>query len=384
MSRAGTNLERALGIALERGEIGLQVAAYSGQTLVADAWAGLADVEAARPVTGDTLFVGFAHAKVLTSLALHLQVERGLLHLDNPVADYWPEFAARGKQDITIAQVLAHECGLPQMPAGVTPELQGDWEWMVAGLAGAEPCHPPGTASAYMIINQGWILGEVVRRTDPAHRPFGQFVREEVCEPIGAAEAWLGIPAGEEPRVARTYLPVTPSAAPASGSPPPLAHLAMPAAVAVGPAVYNLPLTHQACNPGTGALGTARSWARVMALIANLGELDGVRLLSEETTRTFTRRRANRYEVDLCLGYVPPVGTAGIWVGGTPQTGLSPSIAFMGGVGGLVWADLERRVGGAILHNHVYHAGAPPDPHPLDPVGRAIDDLTRALTRQAT
>jgi CubicO group peptidase (beta-lactamase class C family) len=121
-----------------------------------------------------------------------------------------------------------------------------------------------------------------------------------------------------------------------------------------------------------------------MALIANLGELDGVRLLSEETTRTFTRRRANRYEVDLCLGYVPPVGTAGIWVGGTPQTGLSPSIAFMGGVGGLVWADLERRVGGAILHNHVYHAGAPPDPHPLDPVGRAIDDLTRALTRQAT
>jgi len=360
--------------AIDGGEIGLQVAAYQGEELLVDDWAGLADTATRRPVDGETLFHGFAHAKVLTNLALHLQVERGLVGVDVPVADYWPEFAAGGKAEITVGMVLSHECGLPQMPAGVTPELQADWDWMVSGLAKERPLYRPGTASAYLIISYGWIIGEVVRRTDPARRPFGQFVEEEICRPLGIADVWLGLPAAEESRMVRLYRPELPRP---PDPPPPYAKLAQPPAVAVGPEVYNRPDVQRSCLPGTGGIGTARGFARLMALIANSGRLGGVRLLSEETVGGFKTPRLNRYEVDLSLPYLPPLGRAGFWIGGTAEVGFSPAIVFMPGVGGIVWADLDRRIGGAILHNRLFGPPAPSGRHPFGPIGAAIAALAR-------
>src|ERR1700686_1996256 len=153
-------LAAAVAAGPEAGDLGIAAAAYRHGRLVADGWGGIADRETGRPIERDTLFQGFAHAKVLTAVAITIQVERGLVDLDAPVARYWPEFAANGKAEITVTQVLAHEAGIPQMPAGVTPEAQCDWDWMVGALAAERRLYPPGTQGAYMIMSGGWMVGE--------------------------------------------------------------------------------------------------------------------------------------------------------------------------------------------------------------------------------
>ncbi len=354
--------------ALAGGEVGIGATAYRRGRLVAEAWGGVADRDTGRSVQRDTLFVGFAHAKVLTAVALHIQADRGLVDLQAPVAHYWPEFAAHGKEEITVTQVLAHEAGLPQMPAGVTPARQCDWDWMVEALAAERPLYRPGTESAYMIINQGWILGEVVRRTDILRRSFARFVDEEICAPLGIQDLWLGRPREASARMAILYRNGT---RPAPQTVPPYAALAQPPEVAVGPDVYNRADVQEACLPGTGAIGTTQAYARLMAMIANDGQLDGVRVLSEPAARRFLVPRIKAYTRDGSLPYLPPLGQHGLWVGGTPEISLSPSIAFMPGVGGIVWADFESGFGGAIHHNLL--PGAPrPGPDPFGGIARAL------------
>jgi CubicO group peptidase (beta-lactamase class C family) len=135
----------ALARAAAMGEIAVQVAAYLGPELIVDAWTGLADPSARRPADGDTLFPVFSVTKAATAVALHVQAERGLVDYDAPVARYWPEYAAKGKDAITVRHLLTHRSGVPQMPADVTAERLGDWDWMVGQLAAVELVFPPGT-----------------------------------------------------------------------------------------------------------------------------------------------------------------------------------------------------------------------------------------------
>src|SRR3546814_964567 len=106
----------------EKGEIGIQVAAYLGEELVVDCWGGLADKDSGRKVDGDTLFNVFSVTKAVASTAVHVQAEKGLLDYDRPIADYWPEFGRNGKDDVTVRDALNHHTGTPQMPLGTTPE----------------------------------------------------------------------------------------------------------------------------------------------------------------------------------------------------------------------------------------------------------------------
>ena len=120
----------------------------------------------AGPVDGETLFTAFSVTKAVTATALHLQAERGLVDYATPVADYWPAFAANGKQQITVGQVLAHRSGIPQMPPGIGPEQMCDWDWMIAEIERFEPMFAPGTTNAYHKLVFGW----VDRRDRAAHR----------------------------------------------------------------------------------------------------------------------------------------------------------------------------------------------------------------------
>ena len=370
-----SEVDAALSIALERGEIGIQVAACVAGEQVIDGWAGVADRETGRRVDGDTVFSGFSIGKGLTSLAVHLQAERGLIDYDAPVAEYWPEFAANGKDSVRVAHVLSHEAGIPMMPEGTTPETQADWDWVVERIARLTPIHRPGTAGAYHNIPFGFILGEVVRRTDPKHRPFARFAQEEVLQPLGIQDAWLGIPPSVEPRVATLYMPDRP---PAPATPAPHAAAIAPPAVALVPEVYNLPLVRESCIPATGIIASARALARLFALIAGLGQVDGVRLLSEERVRSFATPRG-RHTSDQVLPMAPPVGTMGFWVGGQPWTGLRASIVMSLGAGGvLVWADLETGVSAAVLHNRMFGPPIPLDQHPFKPVADIIGRLAAA------
>ena len=258
-------------------EIGVQVAAWLGEEQVVDCWSGLADRETGRPVDGDTLFNVFSVSKAVTATALHIQAERGLVDYDAPVASYWPDFAQAGKAGVTVRQVLSHVSGVLRMPPDVTPELMTNWDWMCARIAEMPGAYPAGSRSSYQSMTFGWLIGEVVRRTDPKRRPFGQFVREEIAEPLGATDLWFGIPAEAEPRIARLD-DVAVYVAPDGNA----MREAQPLIVDLMPDPFERPYVRRACIPAVGGILNARSAARFWAKLANGGPLGGVRLLSEQ------------------------------------------------------------------------------------------------------
>ncbi|SDG38386.1 serine hydrolase domain-containing protein [Pseudonocardia oroxyli] len=371
-------IEKALAEATTRyGERGLQVAAYLGPDVIVDAWTGPADQDG-RPVTGDTLFSVFSVSKAITSLALHLQAERGLVDYESPVARYWPEFGGNGKGDILVRHVLSHQSGIPQMPEGVTPELLGDWGWMTARVAEFTPLFAPGTSSAYQSLVFGHIVGEVVRRTDPSGRDFGEFVRQELCAPLGIEDLFFGVPDQRLPDVA--VLTSILSRERVVGETE-ASRLAKPDAVAPDAHVHNLDVVKQACYPAAGGIMSARAAARLAALVANGGELDGVRLLSEFRVRNLLTPRPNGDALDEVLfggGRVAPsIGTGGFWLGGGTVLGGGAATLYHGGSGGsLLWVDLDRRLSVAIFHNRMFEAFDPGSgDHPFSAIGRAVLDV---------
>ena len=360
----------------ERGEIGIQVAAYLDGELVVDVWGGLADETTGRKVDSDTLFQAWSNIKAVTAVALHIQAERGLVDYYTPVAHYWPEFGAHGKDKGTLYDALTHRIGVPLMPLGVTPELMCDWDWMVQRLADMRPLFEPGTKCAYMSYTFGWVIGEVVRRTDPKKRPFGTFVQEEICQPLGIDCLWMGIPGEVEPQVAKlTNMPPIPPGAP--GMPPDsLSSRTMPVEVGTTQEVFGRPEVMRACIPGANGIMNARNEARFFAMLANLGELDGVRLLSEERVRTFHIPR-HPCDYDMIHGVPDNITIGGLHFAGSPgmgPAGNNPRMFGHNGAGGTIgWAEPHARLGAAILHNRMIPHG-PPEDSPLTPIGQAVRD----------
>jgi CubicO group peptidase (beta-lactamase class C family) len=375
MSGSDSALQKALQTALERGERGVQVAAYLGDELIIDGWIGEADSHGTA-VTGSTLFPIFSVTKGLTATAIHLQAERGLLDYETPAAAYWPEFKANGKQDITVRQLLTHQAGLPQMPAGVTPERLQDWEWCVDNIAALEPLLPVGS-SAYASLSYGWLLGELVRRTDPAHRGYAQFIREDILEPLGIDDFYVGMNGRQHDRVAELATTAT-----LRTDPPPLRALAMPAAVEPG-VLWNNPVLYDAVIPGAGGIATARCVARFFAMLAGGGSFAGRRLLSEERVMSFTRPRQDSDQVDPVLGQVPWIGVGGYWLGGEtppaePVIGTGRHTLASNGAGGsIAWADLDTGLAVAICHNRMFRITPPlpPDEHPFHEIGEYARSL---------
>jgi CubicO group peptidase (beta-lactamase class C family) len=377
-ANANSIVQGAVNAAIREGEeIGLQVAAYVDGELVADVWGGLADETTGRKVDGDTLFPVFSVTKAITATALHIQAERGLVDYDTPIAHYWPEFGAHGKDKGTVRDALTHRIGIPQMPEGVTPELMCDWEWMVQRLADTKPLFAPGSKSAYLAYTFGWIIGEIVRRTDAKKRPFGTFVQEEICAPLGIDSLWLGIPDEVEPRVAKlTNLPrPTPGALglPAES----LLPLAIPPQVGVTQKVFGRADVRRACIPGAGGIMNARSAARFFSMLANGGELNGARLLSQERLRSFSVPRARGDEFDPVVWRVLNLGVGGFHLGGEsppapPVVGRNPHIICHPGAGGSIgWADPDARLAVAICHNRMFDAPTP-EGNPFVPIGDAV------------
>jgi len=361
LSQANTIFQDAVDTAIrEKGEVGLQVAAYLDGEPVVDVWGGVADVSTGRRVDRDTLFPVFSVVKAVAAIALHIQAERGFIEYEAPVARYWPEFSANGKGSASIRDALSHRLGIPQMPAGVTPSLMSNYDWMVEHLAQLTPLFPPGTANAYMCYTFGWVIAECVRRTDPRKRPFGEFVRQEICAPLKIDDVWVGLPAELEPRVAR--LVNAPNRPLPEDSP---IFAAIPPQVATKEEIFGRSEVRRACIPGANGIMTARSAARLFAMLANGGELDGVRLLSEHRVASFSNPRRDTDRPDSVLGYPVRVGTAGFWLGGGNYAAEDPcqligrnprTICHPGAGGSIAWANPDTRLAVAICHNRMTHA----------------------------
>ena len=254
-------------------EEAVHVVAYRDGVQSIDVWDGLAVPANGTPAAADTLYNVYSVTKAVAATALHIQVEKGLVDYDAPIADYWPEFAQNGKASATVRHALTHRAGVPLMPEGVTPELMCDSDWMANAIAAMEPLAPPGEKTLYQSMTFGWIIGEIVRRSDPAGRNLNAFVQDEIAAPLGLSDLWIGIPDRVAERVAVM------SNRNDNDPPPPAATLyakSMPAAVDLIPRVFGRADVQRACIAGVGGIFNARDEARFWAMLAGGGELDGV------------------------------------------------------------------------------------------------------------
>ncbi len=192
----------------KRNETGAACAVFLGGRQVVNLYGGLADSEAGRPWRRDTLVPVFSTSKGLAAMAVALAHSRGLFAFDEPVARYWPEFGAEGKQAVTVRQLLAHQGGLCAVDEALTPEILGDPDRLSGILARQAPGWPPGTRHGYHAHTLGWYESELIRRTDG--RTLGRFFAEEIARPLGLS-FYIGLPSDVDPAriaVVEDYAPI--------------------------------------------------------------------------------------------------------------------------------------------------------------------------------
>ncbi len=191
----------------ERGELGASVAVTVDGETVVDLWGGHADPERTRAWEKDTLCVAMSSTKGATALAAHLLAAAGKLDVDAPVATYWPEFAAAGKDRVLVRHLLNHQAGLPALRDPVPAGGFYDWDDVVGRLAAETPFWEPGTRHGYHALTFGFLVGEVVRRV--SGRSLGRFVADEIASPLGL-DLYVGLPEGLADRVAGLVPPPDP------------------------------------------------------------------------------------------------------------------------------------------------------------------------------
>lgn len=179
---------------LERGELGSSCALYHKGRLVVDLWGGYRDLNSQRPWEADTLVMVYSTTKGIAAMAMAVAHSKGLFELDEPVATYWPEFAAAGKHRITVRQLLAHQAGLSAVDEPLDVEKLADLDLIAAVIAKQAPAWEPGTRHGYHGFTLGLYENELIRRVDPQHRSLGRFFQDEIAKPLGI-EFYIGLPA---------------------------------------------------------------------------------------------------------------------------------------------------------------------------------------------
>lgn len=350
---------------LRRTSGGAAIALYHRGDLVVDLWGGHRG-DAGEAWEEDTLAMCFSTTKGIASTALHVLADRGLVDYDAPVARYWPEFAQGGKEAVTVRHVLSHSAGLHRIRSVIDhAERMLDWDYMVDALARAEPAYEPGTASGYQALTYGWLVGEIVRRV--SGRPLEAFVAEEIAGPLGLDGLYVGCPPSERHRVAPLAPMGTPSVVPqrlrrvekAVGkqvgmlmslvrspvNPRRLINALAPRGIE--DVLWDASVMDASIPAANGFL-TARSLARMYAVLAGRGAVDGVRLLSPGTVekvgevQSTGRDRVLVARMRWRLGYHAAFTTRGQNRSGFGHFGF-------GGSGG--WADPKRDLAVAMVCN---------------------------------
>lgn len=316
-------------------EQGASVAVTLDGVPVADLWAGDAGPAgtAARPWERDTLVNVWSTTKTMGAIAVLMAHDRGLLDIDAPVADVWPEFAVNGKAGVLVRHVLAHSAGLPGWSPAIAPTDLADRRRVAAILAAQAPVWEPGARAGYHAITQGFLEGEIVQRA--TGRSLGEFFRDEVAGPLGA-DFHIGLPEDADHRIATLIAP----------------DVGLGAAADLDPiardAFLSCPLTGAEPNerwwraaeiPAAGGSGNARSIGRVHSVLACGGELDGVHLLSEATLDRVLEEQT--HGTDAVLGIPMRYGIGFGLMSDTVPLSPNPRAFFWGGWGGSI-AIIDR------------------------------------------
>jgi CubicO group peptidase (beta-lactamase class C family) len=276
-------------------EIGACIAIDVDGESVVDMWGGCTDGARTRAWTKDTIVNVWSSTKTVTSLAGLMLVDRGLVELTAPVAGYWPEFAANGKQDIEFRHVLSHTSGVAGWDVPFATEDMYDWEKSTAALAAQAPWWEPGTASGYHAHNQGHLIGEVMRRV--TGRSLKEFVRDEIAGPLGA-DFQIGARREDYDRIAEIIPPpplelpldMLPQDSPMRktfSGPPPNADAA------------NTPAWREADMGALNGHGNARSLVTILSAVSLGGKARGVQLLKPDTVELIFEEQANGMDLVL-------------------------------------------------------------------------------------
>jgi CubicO group peptidase (beta-lactamase class C family) len=349
-------------------DVGASVAVTIDGELAVDLWGGYADAAKTSPWRRDTIAGVASTSKTATALCALLLADRGELDLDAPVARYWPEFAAAGKEGVRVGHVLGHCSGLPGWTEKLAFEDLYDWEKATSLLARQAPWWTPGEASAYHAVTQGYLVGEVVRRITGCS--LGRFLAEEITGPLGV-DFHIGLDPAHDHRLAETI----PS--PPGDLPPPPAD-SMFARIADNPRTPPIADLDErwlrAEIPAGNGVSNARSVALMQAALACEGEVGGRRLMSVRGCRAALAPRFRG--LDLAF-QIPIEWGAGFALSMGPHD-FGPGTCFWGGSGGsLIVVDFERRMTFAYVMNR--SVGAPFG----DPRNARLVEATYAALRSA-
>ena len=347
------------------GQGGAAVAVYHQGECVVDIWGGFRNQDS-DPWNKDTLALSFSTTKGVASTLLHVLAEQQLIDYDLPVSHYWPEFAQAGKSQITVRQVLCHEAGLFGIRSMVVhADEMTDWDAMVRYIEQAEPIHTPGTANGYHGLTYGFIVGEIIRRVTDLN--FSEALDQYLAQPLKLDGLFCGLSETEMPRCAQLLLPqrVSGNSKRTGRWQKTLVKTAITGAMwAVGADIehtrqgllpkgmsgfdFNSPLVWASCIPSANGMFTARSLARLYAMMANQGELEGVRLLSESRVRQMAEVQSTRRDKVVHLPMKWRLGYHRVFTFG-PRTPNAFGHFGYGGSG--AWCDPSRGLSVAMTLN---------------------------------
>ncbi|MGI9577599.1 MAG: serine hydrolase domain-containing protein [Microthrixaceae bacterium] len=340
---------------LKRTDGGAAVCIYHRGEPVVDLWGG--DRTEDAPWESDTVAMCFSTTKGISSTALHILADRGEVDYDERVATYWPEFAANGKADITVRHVLTHSAGLHRIRSLVDHGTRlHDWDHMVEALAAAEPAYEPGSRHGYHALTYGWLVGEIIRRV--SGQDIAAFVDAEIAQPLDLDGLHIGLPPAERgrdaplsalnlPRIGNERLRSierrigTQMGKLVSAMPGPINTRRMINALAprnVEEALYG-PGVMDAAVPAANGFFTARSLGKMYAALAGWGEVDGERLLSEETVGKISRVQRRGRDHVLVMPMNWRLGYHRVF---TTRGGLPTGFGHFGFGGSGAWADPSR------------------------------------------
>ncbi|CBL43618.1 predicted beta-lactamase protein [gamma proteobacterium HdN1] len=349
------------------GRSGAAISVYHQGECVVDLWGGCRD-RAGNPWERDTLALSFSTTKGVESTLLHVLADQGLIDYNQPVKHYWPEFCQGGKSAITVAHLLTHQAGLYDIRSLIDDASRmTDWEYMAHHLAAAAPCHAPGSTHGYHGLTYGWLLGELIQRV--TGQSFAQVLKEQLADPLQLDGLYVGLPEEEFGRRAmlRSF--------PRSSQPKPTLESRRP----MGPirqfqsGVQRTLLKHasrwvtidgfamlkglvphgiarlsfnddqvvSACIPSANGMFTARSLARMYAMMANGGELDGVRLMSPQRVALISQVRSRRFDKVVPLPMHWRLGYHRVFTTG-PRT--PNAFGHFGFQGSGAWCDPSRQL----------------------------------------
>ncbi|QLL06822.1 serine hydrolase domain-containing protein [Mycobacterium vicinigordonae] len=347
------DLAAALAEEISRGsELGAAVAIDIGGEMVVDLWGGYADRAKTRQWDQDTIVNVFSSTKNVTALAALLLIDRGELDPFAPVARYWPEFAANGKQDIEVRHVMSHTSGVSGWELPFTVDDLYNWDLASARLASQAPWWQPGTASGYHVLSSGQLIGELVRRV--SGMSLKRFVREEIAEPLGA-DIQIGVRAQDDSRVAE-LIPPPPLEVPLEAVPedhPMRKTFGIMAPNAEAALTAQTVGWRRADIGAANGHGNARALALALSAVSLGDSVAGRQLLRPETVDLIFTEQANG--LDLVLG-MPARWGIGFAL---PKYDAVPDIpdgriCYWGGWGGsTVVMDLDRRMTFAYVMNRM-------------------------------